>query len=388
MTRKGALFALLLLIALPLLINVVNRFMGNKKNDREMDIKNMKITKYEWNRSDSTFEQGIDHGVSAVFVGCIGKDLIMAGGCNFPQSDPIAPDATKRFYKGIYAADTVSMNWRRIGSLPEEMAYGVTAPVANGLVLIGGTTAEKSLSSVYMLAIKDSGDAVVSELPSLQVAIDNAAAAAIGGKVYVAGGNVEALPSNRLFVLDLEAEMPQWHELKNMPGNNRVQPAMASGVNADGEPCLYLFGGFAPRFDGNEPTLNTDGLVYTPSSDTWEKISGPLDEDGNEVSLGGGCAATLTDGRLAFAGGVNRRIFLDALTDQASDYLQHPIEWYRFNPVIFVFDPVSGNWQRSQSSTEAARAGAGMVAGANDDFYIIGGELKPRIRSSVTLHIK
>lgn len=388
MTRKGALFALLLLIALPLLINVGNRFKSDKKNDSEMDIKNMKITKHEWNQSDSTFEQGIDHGVSAAFEGRLGKDLIMAGGCNFPQDDPISPDATKRFYNGIYAADTVSMNWRRIGSLPEAMAYGVTAPVGNGLVMIGGTTAEKSLSSVYLLSINDSGAVEVSELPSLPVAIDNAAAAAIGRKVYVAGGNVDGKPSNRLFMIDLGAEMPQWHELKNMPGNNRVQPSMASGVSANGEPCLYLFGGFAPRFDGNEPTLNTDGLVYTPSSDSWKEIYGPKDEDGNEVSLGGGCAATLTDGRMAFAGGVNRRIFLDALTDQAPDYLQHPIEWYRFNPVIFVFDPSSESWQRILSSADAARAGAGMVAGADDDFYIIGGELKPRIRSSVTLHLQ
>lgn len=388
MTRKGALIALLLLIALPMLIRVGSRIMSDKKNDKQIDVKNMRITKHEWNQSDSTFEHGIDHGVSAAFVGRIGKDLIMAGGCNFPQADPISADATKRFYKGIYAADTVSMNWRRIGSLPEEMAYGVTAPVDNGLVLIGGTTAEKSLSSVYLLSINDSGASVVSELPSLPVAIDNAAAAAIGSKVYVAGGNVDGKPSKSLFMLDLGAGELQWKQLKDMPGNNRVQPAMASGVNADGEHCLYLFGGFAPRFDGKEPTLNTDGLVYTPSSDSWKEISGPKDKEGNEVSLGGGCAATLTDGQMAFAGGVNRQIFLDALIDQAPDYLQHPIEWYRFNPVIFVFDPSSLEWQRSMPVADAARAGAGMVAGANDDIYIIGGELKPRIRSSVTLHIQ
>ena len=354
-----------------------------------MDIENLKISKHEWNHPEPGQEPGIEQGVSAAFVGRIGNRLIMAGGCNFPHHDPISPEATKRFYKGIYAADSTSMIWERIGSLPDEMAYGVTAAISDDeLVLIGGTTAEKSLSSVFLLTLNDTGEPLLIELPSLPTAIDNASVAVIGRKVYVAGGNVDGKPSNRLFMLDMGLSKLRWESLKDMPGNNRVQPVMASGKNPGGETCLYLFGGFSPRFDGNKPTLNVDGLVYIPSADKWEAIKGPIDDNGEGVSLAGGCAATLTDGRIAFAGGVNRNIFLEALINQAPDYLQHPVEWYRFNPMIFVFDASSHEWQHSIPIPDVARAGAGMVAGNEDDIYIIGGELKPRVRSSETVHIQ
>ncbi|MDE5800548.1 MAG: cyclically-permuted mutarotase family protein, partial [Paramuribaculum sp.] len=47
-------------------------------------------------------EAGMEYGVSAPFATLVGSDLIMAGGCNFPTDTPLAPDARKKFYQGIY----------------------------------------------------------------------------------------------------------------------------------------------------------------------------------------------------------------------------------------------------------------------------------------------
>ena len=167
-----------------------------------------------------------------------------------------------------------------------------------------------------------------------------------------------------------------------MPGNPRVQPVMAA---ADGK--LWLWGGFAGRHDGKEPSLELAGLVYDPAKDKWSEIQGPATPEGEKVATGGGAAATLSDGRIAVAGGVNKDIFLDALKNQAPDYLLHPIAWYRFNPRIFIFDPASGKWTAGNPDAMNARAGASMIAGDNNDLYLFGGELKPRIRTPRTLHV-
>ena len=49
-----------------------------------------------------TNEPGIEKGVSACFAGTAGNSLVMAGGCNFPDT-PAAEGGRKRYYQGIYA---------------------------------------------------------------------------------------------------------------------------------------------------------------------------------------------------------------------------------------------------------------------------------------------
>ncbi|MDE6100506.1 MAG: cyclically-permuted mutarotase family protein, partial [Paramuribaculum sp.] len=151
---------------------------------------------------------------------------------------------------------------------------------------------------------------------------------------------------------------------------------------------LYLWGGFAGRHGRNEPSLEVDGLVYDPKKDKWSRIEGPRDAEGSPVSTGGGCAATLPDGRIAIAGGVNKDIFLSALIDQASDYLNHPIGWYGFNPTVYVFNPADGSFSPAGTDPLFARAGAAAVATPEGNVLLIGGELKPRIRTNTTSTIR
>src|SRR5574344_1795645 len=76
-------------------------------------------------------ERGYEKGVSACYAGCIDGYLIMAGGCNFPDT-PVAQGGKKKYYRGIYAAkissDTI-LQWKRVGNLPEESAYVVAISV-------------------------------------------------------------------------------------------------------------------------------------------------------------------------------------------------------------------------------------------------------------------
>ena len=92
---------------------------------------------------------------------------------------------------------------------------------------------------------------------------------------------------------------------------------------------------------------------------------------------------TLPDGRVVAMGGVNKDVFLEALRNQASDYLSHPVEWYRFNGRVMVFDPAAQTW-----TVAADDAGAAAAVTPDSEILLIGGELKPRIRTTAVSAIR
>lgn len=308
-------------------------------------------------------ESGIEFGVSGAFSGLLPDGrLVIAGGCNFPTDDPLAPTAQKVFYQGIYAADPVTMQWQRIGSLPEAMAYGASAQTAEGPVWVMPTGA--------VVGFNGTDFKPYAPMPEK---IDNAAAAVIGQTLYVIGGNADGKPSSTLWSLNLSDREAEWKKAAKMPGNPRVQPVAAA---TGGE--LYIWGGFAGS--GKDATIETSGLCFNPRTKKWTTAADP------GLTFSGGVAATRADGTILAAGGVNRDVFLAALQNQAPDYLLHPIEWYRFNQKVLAFDPKSNSWNLIAETPDAARAGASIIA-TPDATFIYGGELKPRIRTASTLHL-
>ena len=307
-------------------------------------------------------EPGMEYGVSGAFCGVLpdGRALI-AGGCNFPTPDPLAADAQKVFYKGIYAADPASLQWQRIGSLPEPMAYGASAQTANGPVWVMPTGRVVLFNGVEF-----------QDYAPMPEKVDNAGAAVVGSVLYVVGGNADGKPSNRVWTLDLADPAAKWHKAKPLPGNPRVQPIVASTGGA-----LYVWGGFAGS--GDKASVETSGLRFDPAKGKWSDAADP------GLTFGGGAAATLPDGRIVAAGGVNRDVFLAALRNQAPDYLLHPIEWYGFNKKVMAYDPAANSWQILFETPDAARAGASMMVASDGSVLLYGGELKPRIRTASTL---
>lgn len=321
-------------------------------------------------------EKGLEKGVSAVYGAVIdgGTTPIVAGGCNFPEKDPLAPKAAKKFYKGVYALE--NGRWVKILDLPKAAAYGASFVSGDEVVFAGGTIDGKPSAEALRLrfaregAVRRAGFAAAAPLPAL---IDNAGFCSADGKGYLVGGALDGVPSNRVFVYDFATD--SYSELPAMPGNPRVQPVAAVSGG-----CLYVWGGFAGKGEGREATLNTDGLMFDFATLTWTELPAPV-ADGTELSLGGGTAATLADGRILAVGGVNKDVFLEALRNQAPDYLMHDPGWYRFNPYVMVFDPATGVWSVAGKSDECARAGALLLPCADGSNYLYGGELKPRIRT-------
>ena len=342
-----------------------------------------------------TNEVKYSQGVSACFAGKLSGKLIMAGGCNFPETSA-ANGGTKKFYSGIYATDFNSestFHWKQIGNLPVATAYGVTLSIGNKLILIGGMNEKGSLSSVYSVALDKNQKVIISTLPSLKYPMDNMAGAIIGKTIYVAGGKVNGKPSTQVFYLNLDNLKEGWLEAASFPGNPRVQPVMAAVSGG-----LYLWGGFSGAFDGHEPTLSTDGYKFSPDTNRWTKLASPINKKGKEVSLGGGVAIAVNDSLVLCTGGVDKNIFLEALQRESKlkgnkamqnsiDYLSHPVSWYQFNKHVFLYNTLRNKWQLIADNDLMARAGATIV-GAGNTFFLINGEVKPGIRTPEITKIK
>ena len=183
-----------------------------------------------------TENTGFLKGVSALYAGVIEGNLLIAGGCNFPDI-PVADGGKKAYYRDIYIAplsNDTAFEWKKIGQLPQAAAYGVTISTEKGLICVGGTTATHSLSDVFLLSLQK--DTLKRDtLPSLPVTMDNMAGALVGHSLYIVGGNVNGIPSSAMYMLDLSDLSGGWKRETDIPGEPRVQPVC---VAQDGK--LYV----------------------------------------------------------------------------------------------------------------------------------------------------
>lgn len=296
------------------------------------------------------------HGVSACYAGAVGNWLVMAGGANFADK-PVAEGGRKCFYSDIYAAEITNADtlcWQKIGSLPQPMAYGSSVVCGDCLLVIGGSNSDGLLDKVYSISIAD-GQAIVKSLPSLPVAIDNTAGCLCNGKVYAGGGMWAEGENRQVFCLDMDNTAAGWQETDCYAGVPTVQPVLCVWQNKP----LFI-GGFQPKTDAHEAQM----------------FPGPT----------GGALAQTADGTIYMAGGVNREIFIDAISGRYNlvckeDYLKKPVEWYRFNDTLCIYNPATDEYTVVAKTPEIARAGCALVV-KNNKAYVIQGEIKPGIRTN------
>lgn len=289
-----------------------------------------------------------------------------------------------------------------IGHLPEPVAYGAAVSTPEGVICIGGNNADRGLREVIRLAVSTGGDGLeIDTLPSLPVNMDNLAAAYADGQLFVAGGNANGAPCHSLYHLDLTQNTLAWEALPDFPGPCRVQPVLIAKGNGQAQQ-LYLAGGFQPVEGEQEALLPTELLTFDTATRTWcaESELPPL-ADGAPRTLTGGNALLCDAHRILYFGGVNYQKFADAvnrplrlkaaeeaadtvtldrLRAEAAQYLRHPVEWYRFNTDLLVYDTENKQWEQLGSYEPLARAGAGAVL-IDQRLIVICGELKPGIRT-------
>ena len=310
-----------------------------------------------------------EKGVSAPFAGFIGDTLIVAGGCNFPDT-PAAEGGKKKFYATAYAIDVQQADngWKALFPLPAPLAYGACVATPKGLVCIGGQNDNGAQAGAFLL----DAQGIATPLPSLPTSLDNGGAALNGNTVYVTGGN-QPEGGQALYALHLDTDTV-WKRLADYPGPQRVQPIVTATSTA-----LYLIGGYA--FDRKECTPSTDMLQYDIASGTWSRLDTLISErDGTPRCLAGG-SGLVKDNRLMLTGGVNHDIFRQAMEGKGpADYMKKPADWYRFNDDLLTYDLEKRTWHVTYDVTGMARAG-GILLLHESSLYMICGEIKPGIRT-------
>lgn len=384
--------------------NLINKE-GLPASTFQIEIENLKDTLMKWSKLPDLpgTETTASLGVSAPFAAVIENNLIVAGGCNFPDK-PVTEGGIKRYYDEVFTLDLSpgsSAVWKIAGHLPYPVAYGATAITPDGMVCIGGNNNEQAFTNVLLLALNDQQQLTQTPLPALPVPLDNPAATAIGQTLYVTGGNANGKPSNALYCLDLNNPSKGWKRLKDFPGPARLQPVLVAQHNGK-EQVLYLAGGFQPVKGNKAAQVPVELLTYSPSRNTWAKESSlPAFPDGTSRTLTGGGGVAYGDQALLFTGGVNYNRFLAAidrprqiedakknndtqrlntLQAEAAEYMFHPVEWYNFNKDLLIYNTLTKEWRTEGAFEPLARAGAG-VAIYKDQLIIVNGELKPGIRT-------
>ncbi len=324
-----------------------------------------------------TEEQGFDKGVSACYCGVINGYLYIAGGCNFPDK-PVAEGGKKRFYKAIYAAKLNAegnrLEWKTVGQMPQPAAYGVSVTYENSLIFVGGNNETGGLTTAIRLRPTATG-MQQEALPSLPHALDNMAGAVVGHILYVVGGNCAGVATQKAWSLDLKNTAKEgWKEEPSIPGIARVQPIAAALEGG----LLGVWGGFAPKTDSKAAQLAMNGASYNAGCGTWTALPVPTDALGEEVFTGGATAIATPQKGVVVVGGVNKDVFLAAINKLPEGYLLHEPEWYRFNSRVLCYR--DGAWTQLLQHPSVARAGCAL-AYWDGWLYVVGGELKPGIRT-------
>ena len=345
--------------------------------------------------------------------------LVMAGGCNFPDR-PAREGGAKRYYSEIYTADylgafnlaceakasELDMGWKLVGHLPHPTAYAAFQLYDDQLIVAGGQSAAGDLSDAYIIQLSDSLGVEITPLPSLPEPRSGMASALIKNVLYLIGGRVNGKLSNTVLSLDLSSPQKEWREetpyphspfLKLVAMTNQGESDTSSGV-----PYLELMGSFT-GVDEPDQRVQADVtyMTYTPQTKQWQTYKIAPDDPIAAHGFGGGYVSEYSN---SFSGGVRADLFVTALQREkdlkdakAKDnrrlvkklqaeqraYLSHDPAWYGFCSEWYSFDRSRGRGEAKSGFHFDGRADAVYLDRSSPmmDGMLIGGETMPGVRT-------
>lgn len=363
-------------------------------------------------QKQADYAQGVSGHAAALLSGTKGQTLLMLGGCNFPEV-PARLGGKKRYYAEIYGvkykAGKSIRSWRLLGRMPQPFAYAAYQTYDNALIVAGGKSEYEDLSSVYRLSLNEEGELQQTRLADLPAPRSGMASAIVGTRLYLIGGAVSGRLSNSMISLDLSNPSATWQEEAAYPSEPHLK-VLSTSLGRAGSHGIYLFASFINTESDNLP-VETDMCVmhYDPSKKVWGKVAQFNPHDRFEgYTFGGGCIyAQEGSSRITLLGGVYSDIFTYALRrgqnlkaakargDKATieayeraskSYLEAVPSWYRFCPTLFFYDIQKKKTvnisQVLEHSEHYAKADAALVELKLGHFILLGGEIKPGIRTA------
>ena len=300
-------------------------------------------------------------GLAGAFSGIVGDNLLVIGGANFPDKMPWE-GGLKKWWTTLYAFNLKEKAWRIVPDfLFNPLAYGISIQLSDGLLCIGGCDATSCYSNVWSVTENQEGWTINKDWPSLPVGLACGTGVLCDNKVYVFGGQTSMehqIATSYTFVLDLKSKEKGWQTFPSWPGEPK---GYGVSIALDGK--VYLFSG---RNYNDEGLLNvhTDGFVFTPQTERWEKLTG-------DFSFMAGTGFSDEKENLVFIGGV------EEVLPTAPDHLgfSRNIKCYNVKTKEIIL------WGECPYPVPVT---TNLVV-QNDTVYLVSGEIRPGVRTPLIL---
>lgn len=195
------------------------------------------------------------------FVAEVGGRLVVAGGI-LEDGGPAIRDA--------WMLDAADADWRESSPLPEPSSFGAAASDGESAFFVGGSSPSSGVSRESAFHVSLEGEELsYGRLPDLPAGTLVGGAAVLDGVLYVvsaAPAETEASPLVAMWMLDLNADNPEWLAAPAPPGSARRFPVLAAQDGA-----LFLFAG-APLAQQSSPQGRQRAHRYTAGSG-WTAIA-------------------------------------------------------------------------------------------------------------------
>ncbi len=328
-------------------------------------------------------------GLSGVFSGISGSQLVVAGGSHFPAGKPW--EGGKKHFSDMItgyqrsSSGTLIPNGE-IGRLPVAVGEGGSLTTPMGVIALGGETLQ-GLSNRVFVVQAGSGTAEVKELPALPVALKAMASVVTGQTIYVMGGEDAHGASSHFWRMDLSRAEPVWEILPDLP----LSISHAMGVaQMDGEEVsIFLFGGRA-RYPGDSLTTFSSRVYhYRLSAGIWKERRNIGYPKHSAIALAAGVAAPVGASHIMLAGGDQGTTFNEvekailsmnagntkAMALRDSLWIHHP----GFFEKVLLYNTVTDAWFEAGAFEAKPPAVLPIIVWGNS-YLLVGGELRPGIR--------
>lgn len=219
--------------------------------------------------------------------------------------------------------------------------------------------------------------------PDLPVGVKKGISAQVGDTAYVGLGSA----GTDLYSLDLANPSEGW--VKRAAFDGPGTEGAAAAVSGD---RIYVFSGSGKATpDAASPIVFDTVHVYDTAADAWSTV-----DTTTPAGLLGADALALADGRIAIIGGYNKEQFDTYLADVAATdkekdpegfkalvdaYMGREPEAYGWNDAVLVYDPAANTWGTLGENPYLPNTDSAVVARGDDTFLVVGGEIKPGLRT-------
>ncbi len=328
-------------------------------------------------------------GYAGPAVGIHQNLLLIGGGANFPNGMPWA-GGRKEYYSEAYITgiETDPPTLRKI-SLPYKVAYSANCSTPAGIVCAGGEAGDGPLNFVLLVRF-DQSRPVIAFLPALPLELTNAAAAAIGNDVYIAGGESRTAVSARFFKLNLKDTSKGWQPLRDIP--HPVSHTVLVAMPEKGK--IFLAGG-RKKTQGGVSDLYRNVFEYDLVTNHWtEKRRLPY-------ALSAGTGAMIGDRYMALFGGDKGVAFhktealIAAISKEQDPVKQQVLKEEKnrvqiahpgFSNEILLYDVENDLWTLAGKSSFSIPVTTTAVT-KDHRIWIPSGEIKAGVRTPVILEV-